>query len=92
MTRVSSVEVQSQTCPRPISSKAETMLHLHDIEAWRAGSTMVHHFGPHALRLALTRIDDFRAVGDVVGAKTWALIADVIIELTREREHDEPLN
>ena len=68
------------------------MLHLHDIEAWRAGLAMVHHFGPHALQRALTRIDELRAVGDVIGAKTWALIADAIIELTRERGHDEPLN
>ena len=68
------------------------MLHLHHIQAWRAGFTMVHHFGPHALRRALTRLDEFRAVGDVIGAKTWALIADVIIELTREREHNGPLN
>ena len=68
------------------------MHHLHDIEAWRAGFMMVHHFGPHALRRALARIDEYRAVGDVIGAKTWALIADVIIELTREREHNGPLN
>jgi hypothetical protein len=68
------------------------MHHLHDIEAWRAGFMMVHHFGPHALRRALTRIDELRAVGDVIGVKTWALIADVIVELTRKREHDEPLN
>jgi hypothetical protein len=53
---------------------------------------MVHHFGPHALQRALTRIDELRAVGDVIGAMTWAVIADAIIELTRERGHDEPLN
>ena len=53
---------------------------------------IVHHLDAHALRRALTRIDELRAVGDVIGVKTWALIADVIIELTREREHDEPLN
>ena len=68
------------------------MLHLHDVEAWRVGFTMVHHFGPHALRRALMQIDEFRAVGDLIGARTWALIADVIIELTREPEHNEPLN
>jgi hypothetical protein len=68
------------------------MLHLHDIEQWRAASTMVQHFGPHALRRALARIDELRAVGDVIGVMTWALIADIIIELTRGRRDDEPLN
>jgi len=68
------------------------MLHLHDIEAWRAASTMVQHFGPHALQRALTQIDKLRAIGDVIGAITWALIADAIIELTRRRRDDEPLN
>jgi hypothetical protein len=33
-----------------------------------------------------------RKVGDVIGAITWAIIADAIIELTRHRRDDEPLN
>jgi hypothetical protein len=53
---------------------------------------MVQHFGPHALRRALSKIDELRAVGDLIGATTWALIADAIIELTRHRRDDEPLN
>jgi hypothetical protein len=68
------------------------MLHLHDIEAWRVASTMVQHLGPHALRRALSRLDELRAVGDVIGIMTWALIADIIIELNRGRRDDEPLN
>jgi hypothetical protein len=68
------------------------MLHPHDIEAWRAALTMVHHFGPYALRRALAKIDELRAAGDIVGAVTWAIIADTIIELSRNRWDDEPLN
>jgi hypothetical protein len=68
------------------------MLHPHDIEAWRAAWAMVEHFGPHALRRALTQIDELRMVGDVIGATTWAIIADAIIELSRQRRDDEPLN
>jgi hypothetical protein len=68
------------------------MLHPHDIEAWRAALTMVQRFGPDALRRALTKIHEFRTVGDLIGATTWALIADAIIEVTRRRRDDEPLN
>ena len=68
------------------------MLHPHDTEAWRAALAMIQHFGPHALRRALTQIDELRKVGDVIGATTWAIIADAIIELTRHRRDDEPLN
>jgi hypothetical protein len=50
------------------------------------------HFGPHALHRALGQINRLRMVGDTIGAITWALIADAIIELTRDRRHDEPLN
>ena len=68
------------------------MAHVPDIEAWRAALAMLHHFGPHALRRALGRIDRLRMVGDTIGAVTWALIASAIIELTREPRYDEPLN
>jgi hypothetical protein len=68
------------------------MAHFHDMEAWRAALAMVHHFGPQALRRALGRIDQLRMVGDTIGTVTWALIADAIIELTRDRRDDEPLN
>jgi hypothetical protein len=68
------------------------MLHLHDIEAWRAASTMVQHFGPHALRRALARLDELRAVGDLIGVTTWALVVDAIVEVTRRRRDDEPIN
>ena len=68
------------------------MLQPHDIEAWRGALAMIQHFGPQALRRALTQIDDLRKVGDVIGAITWAIIADAIIELTRHRRDDEPLN
>ena len=75
-----------------LASKLETMLHPHDIEAWRAALATVQQFGPHALRRALTQIDELRKVGDVIGATTWAIIADAIIELSRHRRDDEPLN
>ena len=68
------------------------MLHLHDLEALRAALAMVQHCGPYALKRALSQIDELRSAGDVIGATTWALIADNIIELVRERRHDEPLN
>ena len=68
------------------------MLHVHDIEAWRAALAMVQHFGPHALQRALAQIDELRKAGDMIGTTTWALIADAIIELTRGRRDDEPLN
>jgi hypothetical protein len=65
---------------------------MHEIEAWRAALVMVQHYGPHALQRALVRIDDMRKVSDVIGATSWALIADAINELTRKRRRDEPLN
>ena len=68
------------------------MLHVHDIEALRAALAMVQHYGPHALQRALAQIDELRKTGDVIGATTWAFIADAIIELTRDRRHDEPIN
>ena len=68
------------------------MLDLHDIEAWHAGVAMVHHYGPHALRRPSRELTRCGRSGSVIGAKTWALIADAIIALTRERAHDEPLN
>ena len=68
------------------------MLHLHDLEALRAALVMVQHCGPRALKRALFQIDELRSAGDVIGATTWALIADNIIELIRERRRDEPLN
>jgi len=68
------------------------MAQFHDMEAWRAALAMLHHFGPQALRRALAQIDQLRGVGDTIGAITWAVIADAIIELTRERRDDEPLN
>jgi hypothetical protein len=68
------------------------MAQFHDMEAWRAALAMLHHFGPHALRRALGRIDQLRMVGDTIGTVTWALIADAIIELTRDRRDDESLN
>jgi hypothetical protein len=68
------------------------MLHMQDIEALRAALAMVQQYGPHALRQALTQIDELRKTGDVIGVTTWAFIADAIIELTRDRRHDEPLN
>ena len=68
------------------------MQHLHDIDAWRAALGMVQHYGPHALQRALARIDGLRKSGDEIGATTWALIAEAIMELTRDRRHDEPLN
>jgi hypothetical protein len=68
------------------------MLHVHDIEAWRAALAMVQHYGPHALLRALAQIDELRKTGDVIGVTAWALISDAIIELTRDRRHDEPLN
>ena len=68
------------------------MLQPHDIEAWRAALAMIQHFGPQALRRALTQIDDLRKVGDVIGAITWAIIADAIIEVSRHRRDEEPLN
>jgi hypothetical protein len=33
-----------------------------------------------------------RKSGDEIGATTWALIAEAIMELTRDRRHNEPLN
>ena len=68
------------------------MLHLHDLEALRAALTMVQRYGPYALKRALAQIDELRNAGDVIRATTWALIADNIIELIRERRHEEPLN
>jgi hypothetical protein len=68
------------------------VLHLNDLEALRAALAMVQHYGPHALQRALAQIDELRKTGDVIGATTWALIADNIIELIRERRHDELLN
>ena len=68
------------------------MPHPHDLAALRAALAMVQHYGPHALKRALAQIDELRSAGDVIGATTWALIADNIIELVRERRHDEPLN
>ena len=68
------------------------VLHLNDLEALRAALAMVQHYGPHALQRALAQIDELRKTGDVIDATTWALIADNIIELVRERRHDEPLN
>ena len=68
------------------------MLHLHDIDAWRAALGMVQHHGPHALRQALAHIDGLRKSGDEIGATTWAIIAYAIIELTRDRRHDESVN
>ena len=68
------------------------MPHPHDIEAWRGALAMLHHFGPYALRRALAQLDQVRMVGDAIGAVTWALIADAIIEVTRDRRDDEPLN
>jgi hypothetical protein len=53
---------------------------------------MIQHFGPQALRRALTQIDELRRVGDAVGATTWAIIADAIIEVSRHRRDEEPLN
>ena len=52
------------------------MVHPHDIEVWRAALAMIQHFGPQALRRALTQIDELRKVGDVIGTATWAIIAD----------------
>ncbi len=72
--------------------KLETVHHLHDIDAWRAALAMVQHYGPHALQRALAQIDHLRKAGDVIGATTWALIADAVVELTRGRRNDEPLN
>ena len=68
------------------------MLHVNDIEAWRAALAMVQHFGPHALQRALAQIDELRKAEDMIGTTTWALIADAIVELTRGRRDDEPLN
>jgi hypothetical protein len=68
------------------------MLHLHGLEALRAALAMVQHYGSYALKRALSQIDELRSAEDVIGATTWALIADNIIELIRERRHDEPLN
>jgi hypothetical protein len=68
------------------------VLHLNDLEALRAALAMVQHYGPHALQRALAQIDELGKTGDVIGATTWALIADNIIELIRERRHDELLN
>ena len=68
------------------------MQHLHDIDAWRAALGMVQHYGPHALQRALARIDGLRKSGDEIGATTWAIIAYAIIELTRDRRHDESVN
>ena len=65
---------------------------MRDIETWRAALLMVQHYGPHALQQALVRIDDMRKVSDLIGATSWALIADAIIELTRKRRRHEPLN
>ena len=68
------------------------MHHFHDIDAWRAALGMVQHYGSHALQRALARIDGLRKSGDEIGATTWALIAYAIIELTRDRRHDESVN
>ena len=66
------------------------MLHLHDLEALRAALAMVQHYGPYALKRALVQIDELRSAGDVIGATTWALIADNIIELIREGNMTTP--
>ena len=77
---------------RGVPYRQLAVLHLHDLEALRAALTMVEHYGPYALKRALAQIDELRSAGDVIGATTWALIADNIIELIRERRHEEPLN
>jgi len=68
------------------------LLHLHDIDAWRAALGMIQQHGPDALRRALAHIDNLRKTGDVIGVIAWALIADAIAELSRDRRKDEPLN
>ena len=68
------------------------MLHMHDIDAWRAALGMIQQYGPHALQRALAHIDNLRKAGDVIGVVAWALIADAIAELSRARRNDEPLN
>ena len=68
------------------------MLHMHDIDAWRAAQGMIQHYGPHAPQRAPAHIDKLGKAGDVIGATAWAIIADAIMELTRDRRHDEPLN
>jgi hypothetical protein len=65
---------------------------MHDIDAWRAALGMIQHYGPHALQRALVHIENFRKAGDVVGVMAWAVIADAIAELSRDRRNDEPLN
>jgi hypothetical protein len=73
-------------------SGSPSVLHLHDIDAWRAALRMIQHYGRHALRRALAHIYNLRKDGGAVGAMTWFLIAEAIMELTRDRRHDEPLN
>ena len=69
-----------------------SVLPLHDIDAWRAALRMIQHYGRHALRRALAHIYNLRKDGDAVGTVTWFLMAEAIMEITRDRRHDEPLN
>jgi hypothetical protein len=68
------------------------MLHLHDIDAWRAALGMIQHHRSHALQRTLAHADNLRKAGDVIGVIAWALIADAIAELSQGRRNDEPLN
>jgi hypothetical protein len=65
---------------------------MNDTDAWRAALGMVQHYGPHALQRAFDRIDGMKKSGDEIGATAWALIAEAIMELTRDRRHDESVN
>jgi hypothetical protein len=77
---------------RGFSFEAGDMLHMHDIDAWRAALGMIQYYGPLALQRALAHIDNLRMAGDVIGVVAWARIADAVAELNRARRNDEPLN
>ena len=66
--------------------------HMHDIDPWHAALGMLQCYGPQALQRALARLDGLGKSGDQIGAATWALIADAIMELTRDQRHEESVN
>jgi hypothetical protein len=63
------------------------MFHMHDSDV---GAVVLDHPKRRALQRAVARIHGLRKSGDKIGATTWALITDTMMELTRDR-HDESL-
>ena len=68
------------------------MVHLADIDAWRAALVMVQHYGPHAAHRAHAHVDELRLAGDAIGVTVWGMIARAVDELIRDRRDGEPLN